>query len=96
MQQKLILEIVKVESLPKIDVFNLGNEHSQITRGDLHGNAINLLFTLFKHGIATNLDQSEYEQLVTLYEKHKEDLTLDDLNQFNQYYRKYIFLVTIV
>ncbi len=68
MPQDLINEQVDIYKLPVVDAQHLGVPGSQITIGDLHGNAMKLLFMLIKHGIATHINEADYETLVRIYQ----------------------------
>ena len=59
-------------------------QYNQITIGDLHANAMKLLFMLFKHGIASGIQQTEYLLLKDIYMKQVDALTNTDINVFNQ------------
>ncbi|MFY7698059.1 MAG: Dot/Icm T4SS effector Wip [Legionella sp.] len=50
--------------------------------GDLHGNALKLLFFLLHEGICS-LSANDYELFVQLYHKPCSNLTADDLQKFN-------------
>jgi hypothetical protein len=60
------------------------NVEEEITIGDLHANAIKLLYMLVRHGIASNIDETDYETLVTIYRKNQHDLVAEDLTTFNK------------
>lgn len=83
------MSLTKIEE--NVDIYQLpevGNNHkaingSAITIGDLHGNAMKLLFMLFKHGVATNLINDDYQELVAIYNTPVEDLNKDKIDKFN-------------
>jgi hypothetical protein len=97
----LISQYANIYELPVPDVLYQGSAGVQITVGDLHGNAMKLIFILVKHGIATNLNAADYNRLVTLYKTpvhgssldrmFLKSLTKDDLNEFNQILSKIQF-----
>ena len=67
MTDKCIFETVDIVQCPEVDDNYPGEASVQITMGDAHGNALNLLFLLVKHGIATNITTEKYQQFVALY-----------------------------
>ncbi len=75
-----------------VDIYKLPNANApcekgeEISIGDLHGNSMKLLFVLFKHGIASGLNESQYKQLSDIYIKSidPESLTQNDIAKFNQ------------
>lgn len=66
---------VDIYQLP-IDL-KIPEESTEITIGDLHANTMKLLYLLFKHGIASNLDKAEYEELVRIYKAVKNPSAFD-------------------
>lgn len=84
MPHELINEQVDIFKFPAIDESHKGNAEIQVTIGDLHGNAMKLMFMLVKHGIATQINDTNYERLVAIYITAKEDLTKKHLDEFNQ------------
>jgi hypothetical protein len=91
MPHEFIDEQVDIFQLPVLDVPHKGNTGIQITIGDLHGNAMKLMFMLVKHGIATNIDEADYNRLVAIYKTPKKDLTKKHLDEFNQILSKIKF-----
>lgn len=91
MSHELIVEQVDIFQLPALDTRHTGGAGTQVTIGDLHGNAMKLMFMLVKHGIATNIDKADYNRLVTLYKTPTEDLTKEHLDEFNQILSKLEF-----
>jgi hypothetical protein len=73
----------------RVDIYQLPNADMKpeageaISVGDLHGNAIKLLFVLFKHGIASGLNEFEYIALKHIYLTPVQSLTIEDLNTFD-------------
>lgn len=59
------------------------------TLGDLHGNALKLLFFLLNEGIADLAERDGqtrddlYDRFASLYSKESNDLTADDISEFN-------------
>jgi len=84
MPHELINEQVDIFKLPAIDESHKGNAEIQVTIGDLHGNAMKLMFMLVKHGIATQINETDYNRLVAIYKTATEDLTKKHLDEFNQ------------
>jgi len=84
MTHELMNQEVDIYKLPSLDTQHKGSASTQITIGDLHGNAMKLMFMLIKHGIATNISQADYETLVKCYKTPTQDLTTDILSEFNQ------------
>ncbi len=83
MSNELIKEVVNIYELPEIDKTFLGGKNTNITIGDLHGNAIKLLFMLIKHGIASALSKEDYLNLVGIYKQNPQNITSEQLNTFN-------------
>lgn len=79
---KLITEQVDIYQMPKADC-TLLDKGGEIVIGDLHGNAIKLLFMLFKHGVASGLDTTDYQVLVAIYQMPPKALERSDLEIFN-------------
>lgn len=84
MPHELINEQVDIFELPDLDVEHKESAGIQITIGDLHGNAMKLMFMLVKHGIVTNINEAEYKRLVAIYKTPVQDLTKQHLDEFNQ------------
>ncbi len=61
---------------------------TQITLGDLHGNAIKLIYTLVREGVLQGLPKSDYAELVRIYKIPAESLTQANLNKFNEILNK--------
>ncbi|CAM4429190.1 MAG: hypothetical protein LEGION0403_FIIPPAGN_02197 [Legionella sp.] len=82
MNEPLIKTKVDIYQCPDVDnQHNLG-KNKNITIGDLHGNAIKLIFFLVKQGVAT-IEKHDYARLVTVYQIPVEELTKEDLNEFS-------------
>lgn len=88
---EFINEQVDIYQLPPIDLTHNGTEGTEITIGDLHGNAIKLMFMLVKHGIATNISKEDYNRLVEIYRTPTKDLTKELLGEFNEVLAKIKF-----
>lgn len=91
MSHKLIKEYVNIFQLPALDVTHKANPGIQVTIGDLHGNAMKLMFMLVKHGIATKINMEDYNTLVTIYRTPTQELTQDNLTTFNHILSKIEF-----
>lgn len=88
---EFINEQVDIYQLPPIDLTHKGTEGTEITIGDLHGNAIKLMFMLVKHGIATNISKAYYNRLVEIYKTPTTNLTKELLGEFNEILAKIEF-----
>ena len=78
---RIISEEVDIFKLPATMAFK-GSEN-QITIGDLHGNAMKLMFLLVAHQIAT-ITEEDYLALVKIYKTPEEQLTAQYLEEFNE------------
>lgn len=56
----------------------------QVTIGDLHGNALKLLFLLVKHGVIVNISDEIYLELANIYIKNIDYINSDDLKRFDE------------
>ncbi|NDH08316.1 MAG: hypothetical protein EBY16_01630 [Gammaproteobacteria bacterium] len=56
---------------------------NQITVGDLHGNALKLMFILISEGIVTNMTSQQYQELVRIYSTPTEALNPNHLQGLN-------------
>ncbi len=79
-----INEQVDIYQRPIMDEMHKADMNIGITIGDLHGNAIKLIFLLVKHGIVTNMSNEDYNRLVEIYKTDVDSLTKEDLDEFNQ------------
>lgn len=77
-----IVDIYSIEGLPN-DEYKVTKDHTLVL-GDLHGNAIKLLYCLMLHGFIAVLQQQEYDYLVTIYVKPAKKLTSKDIQRFNE------------
>jgi WipA-like, phosphatase domain len=91
MPHTLITHEADLDSLPTVIPKGLVQEGSQITFGDLHGNTLKFLHLLLKHGIATGIDEKDYQQLRVIYDKPCEQLTEDCLQTFHDILGKLSF-----
>jgi hypothetical protein len=76
MTNTLIKETVNIHAYPKTTPVVEG---SQITIGDLHGNALKFLFFLIKHEIVS-CDEKQYTSFKEIYQKDTNDLTPEELS----------------
>lgn len=84
MTSLLVDECVCIDDFPReCDDAHRAVSGAQITIGDLHGNALKLIYTLVRHGIVTNLSEDRYNELVRIYKMNVDSITRDDIDQFN-------------
>lgn len=81
-------EAVNIKQIPSISKQYAARAGSQITIGDLHGNALKLMYFLVKHGVLTNVSDNDYRRFVALYDKNPNELNKNDLIWFNQFLGK--------
>lgn len=91
MPYKLITTTVDIYQLPALDTAHPARQNIDITIGDLHSNAMKLLFMLFKHGVASNLTADEYKDLVGIYRTPIDQLTEEYIRIFNTLLNKIRF-----
>ncbi|QBR84302.1 hypothetical protein E3983_07965 [Legionella israelensis] len=65
------------------DPINALDENEAIIIGDLHGNALKLVWTLVQSGVMV-IEENEYEKLTNIYQTPAEQLTCEHINSFNQ------------
>jgi hypothetical protein len=82
MPHLVLRELVDIYEPPIMHRLSEDKAKRQITIGDLHGNAIKLMFTLMTHGIATNISETEYATLVSIYRMPIHNLKKDHLDTF--------------
>ncbi len=70
---------VNIRTMPAVDSTPAG---TVVVVGDLHANAVLLLFTLLKQGIVFNITGQQYHEFVHLAEKGGDLLSAEDLQQF--------------
>ena len=61
---------------------------AQISIGDLHGNALKLIWFLLKHNVIGNISEQEYNRFVKLYEKDPKEVNKNDIQWFNLFIKK--------
>lgn len=91
MSYELITTTVDIYQLPSLDTAHPARPNTDITIGDLHSNAMKLLFMLFKHGVASNLTENEYKDLVGIYKTPIDQLTEEYITIFNTLLNKIRF-----
>lgn len=84
MNSILIRENVDIYIFPRINKIHRNNAFTQLTIGDLHANAIKLLFFLLKQGVITHITEKDYINLVNIYRKNVYDLKKRDLVLFDK------------
>ena len=82
MPNQLIKEQVDIDVCPTPGPASPNLDGKQITIGDLHGNALKLMFMLVKQGIAT-IAPEQYQRLVSIYKMDISALTKAHLEAFN-------------
>lgn len=68
---QLIEEQVNLYDVPK----QIHHENETLVIGDLHGNAVKLMYFLVKHGFATKLSEDDYENLALLLSYDVNEIT---------------------
>ncbi len=63
-------EQVNLDVYPALDLEHTASDGTQITLGDLHGNAVKLLYTLTRHGFF-EISSKDYAEYVRIYRKHR-------------------------
>ena len=56
---------------------------TKITIGDLHGNAMKLIFVLVKHGFIRGLTNEDYNEFVKIYQTPVDQIAKEHLDRFN-------------
>lgn len=78
----IIANAVDIYTYPETKDTLLPNKNIQFTLGDLHSNAIKLLYFLIRQNII-DVKKNEYQSLVTIYQKETNDITNNDLVFFD-------------
>lgn len=71
-----------IDIYPQPDKSHPADSKNQLTIGDLHGNALKLIYFLVRQNVIT-LDEKLYPELVRIYKLPANDLTKEDLASFN-------------
>lgn len=61
----------------------INHPHSHVSIGDIHGNALKLIYTLIEEGVL-HLSPNQYGALRDIYYKSTDKLTSEDLAKFRQ------------
>ncbi|MCZ6913710.1 MAG: hypothetical protein O7C59_03970 [Rickettsia endosymbiont of Ixodes persulcatus] len=80
---QLVTVTVDIYNFPVLDQIHR-SDVSQLTIGDLHGNAIKLLYFLLKQGVVNNITEKDYIELVGIYRKDIFSIEKKDLALFNK------------
>ncbi len=85
---KLLEKKLNIFTFPTLDSdYPIANT-DELTIGDLHGNAIKLLYFLIKQSIVKNIDSIDYNKLINIYKKPVAKLEKQDLNLFKNILKK--------
>ena len=68
---------------PKPDLSHPADSKNQLTIGDLHGNALKLIYFLIRQNVII-LDEKIYPELVRIYQQPVQSLTKADLDSFDK------------
>ncbi|MCS5710535.1 Dot/Icm T4SS effector Wip [Candidatus Berkiella aquae] len=74
---------VDINSFPDRDSAHVAKRGTKFTMGDLHGNALKLMYMLVRHGVI-KISKTDYEAFVEIYYTAPEELTKAQLNKFNE------------
>lgn len=77
-------EIVDLTKLPKARTGVETNAQTTLTIGDLHGNALKLIYFLVREGVLSNISERDYRKLADVYRTHPNGLTGPDIDDFNR------------
>jgi len=83
MSHQYINESVNIDIYPELDKDHLAKDNAQITVGDLHGNAVKLLYILVRHAMI-NISPEDYKAFVEIYRKDVKALSEQDINALKQ------------
>lgn len=87
---------VDIYKLPELQYGELLMRGGQLTLGDLHGNAMKLIYMLVKHGIITNMNDQDYQSLVKIYKTNVGTLEKNDLKEFDKLLAKLQFKTSLM
>lgn len=76
---------INIEHYPDKTLRHPFDKGAQISIGDLHGNALKLIYFLKKHGVISNITEQTYHAFKNLYNKAPNKITAHDLAWFNQF-----------
>jgi hypothetical protein len=77
MQPILIEENVDLRQYP--DLSERVGAVSSVTLGDLHGNALKLLYFLIREGVLSLAEKNQYADFLDIYSKNVDELSLEDI-----------------
>lgn len=69
--------------MPPLDHNKLGKD-KHLVIGDLHGNALKLIYILVRHGIIKNMTDNVYAELVNIYNMPIDKITKEVISHFNK------------
>lgn len=83
---KLLRENVDIYTYPVVDLESeyTNDNKGEYTIGDLHGNAIKLLYFLIKQNVVKNINGNDYNKLIGIYKKPVANIEKNDLNLFKK------------
>ncbi len=65
------------------------NASTQLTLGDLHGNAMKLIYFLIREGVIENITPEDYQELLAIYKTDVSVLTGAQIDRFNEILEKF-------
>jgi hypothetical protein len=74
---------VDIHKFPEIDKHNSLDPGTELTIGDLHGNALKFLYFLIRQGVVTKFSEEKYDEFKTIYTKGLHNLTRLDIEHFH-------------
>ena len=81
MPKKVItIQSINIYTYPKVVIH--AKQATQIVLGDLHANAIKLIYSLILHGVV-EIAEDDYARLIEIYQLAVDDLCAGDLSDFN-------------
>ena len=75
------MSVIEREANLSIYPISKSGEVGHVAVGDMHGNALKLIYTLIEENIL-DIDQGDYTKIKTIYDKKVGDLTKSDIAQF--------------
>lgn len=73
---------VDLDKFPEVDTENKAEDGAEISIGDLHGNAVKLLYFLLRQGVVEGITAEDYHAFVEIYKTKPQDLTATKLATF--------------
>jgi len=74
-------DVANLYEHPSRDQKHPADPENQLTMGDLHGNALKLVYFLYRQNV---IDFDHYEEIINIYKKNIEELTKEDLDKFSR------------